>query len=402
MKLKKSISALLAACTALAAVPAAVYADDIKVYVDNSKVSFTDQSPVIIDDRTMVPIRAVFEAAGASVDWNSDTKTATLKRNDYTVIMQLYEPYFYKNGEPIALDVPSQLVNDRIVIPVRAIAEAMDFGVTWDSAHRNVLIATDGKAYRANGQWETGFRDINDCGIMLSYEFHNLQIDLDGDGNEEMLSFTPKTDETPAYFSINGADYSAILPDSANGIRSMGFVNVCRKDVYTEIVAVDPSDVSSAYFFRYNGMDLAMLKSNSSQDGSIPFINKLFFDGVENIISDLDGLCFTSLMICPGIYSLEDSKINRYVLDTSNAPGLSVSVTYNDQMTYWIKYTDSYQRGQYVAGNIDADGSVSADAFPNNRFKIDSIYFDEVDPAKFEIYVEFPNGQKAVFWPFNV
>ena len=402
MKAKKLICAAAAVCIACAAAVPAALADDIKVYVDNKKVGFGDQPPVIIDDRTMVPIRAVFEAADASVDWDGDSQTAIIRRGDVNVVMQLNEPYFYKNSDAIALDVPSQLVNDRIVIPVRAIAEAMDFGVTWDAAHRNVLIATDGKPYRANGQWETGFREINDCGIMLTYAFNNLQLDLDGDGTKEILRFSPKTDEAPAFFSINGVDYSALLPDSSEGIRAMGFTDVCRKDKYTEIIAVARADKSSAYFYHYNGMDLAPLKANNSKDGSIQFVSKLFFDGVENIISDLDGICFTNIMICPGIYSLEDLKINRYALSTKNAPGLDVSVTYNDQMSYWIKYTDAYKEGQYVAGNIDPDGVASSDALPNNRFHINSVYFDDVDPAKFEVYVTFPNGQKAVFWPFNV
>ena len=52
-------------------------ASNIKVFVDNSEVTFTDQTPEIVDGRTLVPVRAVFEKAGASVEWDAETTTAT-------------------------------------------------------------------------------------------------------------------------------------------------------------------------------------------------------------------------------------------------------------------------------------------------------------------------------------
>ncbi len=398
MKFKK----LAALCIgAVCVMSGAALADDIAVYVDNEAVTM-DQSPVIINDRTMVPVRAVFEKAGAKVEWDDTVKTATITKDNYTIIVKLGQPYIYKNGKPISLDAPSTIVNDRIVIPVRAIAEAMDFGVTWNNASRSVLISTDSVAYRANAQWKTGFRDTNSAGIMINYQFENLQIDLDGDKAEELVSFVPTTNGNPAVLYINGVDYSNIMSTVNGGVTSIGFVDVVAKDNTVEIVAVDGDDQRSAWFFRYvTGSGVTTLKSNGSDDGSIPFTDKLFFDGIENIISDRDGIMFTNPMICTSLYSLEGSEIKRYSLNPKNVEGTKASADYDDAMTYNIKYTNSYNKGKYLDGSVKSDGIVKSGALPHKVMTIVSIEYDSIDPSRFEIYVTFDNGVNAVLWPYS-
>lgn len=402
MNIKKIIAAGVGLATACVIGSTALADEDISIYVDNALVE-TDQAPVILQDRTMVPIRAVFEKAGAQVDWNDSTKTATIKRDNYTVIIKLNQPYIYKNSKPIALDVPSAVVNDRIVIPVRAIAEAMDFGVTWNSVTKSVLISTDGQPYRANAQWQTGFRDTNSAGIMLEHAFENLQIDLNGDGSSELVSFVPASGEARATLKINDMDYSNFLPNENGGVMSIGFIDVCKNDSFCELMAVDGDDERKALFFRYNGQELTVLKSNGSEDGTITFIDKLFFDGIENIISDIDGICFTNPMICTSMYSLEDTEIKRYSLREDLAKMLTrqIQAEFDDQMTYNVKYTDKYEAGKYLSGSIQPDGIVNSSELPHNVMTINSIECDSIDPSRFEIYVKFANGMNAVIWPYS-
>jgi len=397
MKFKKlAVFCIAALCT----LGATAMADDISVYVDNEVVQM-DQSPVIINDRTMVPVRAVFEKAGAKVSWDDTVKTATIQKDNYTVIVKLGQPYIYKNGKPISLDVPSAIVNDRIVIPVRAIAEAMDFGVTWNNVSRSVLISTDAEPYRANAQWKTGFRDTNSAGIMLDYSFENLQLDLNGDNSSDLITFVQANGNTSAMLYINGVDYSNLLSTVNGGVVSMGFVDICKGDGYTEIVAVDGDDTRSAWFFRYNGADVIVLKSNGSDDGSIPFTQKLFFDGIENIISDKDGVMFTNPMICTSLYSLEGTEIKRYSLDPKNIEGNKISAEYDDSMTFNVKYTNTYNKGKYLDGSVSPDGIVKAGELPHNVMTVVSIEYDSIDPSRFEMYVTFDNGTNAVIWPYS-
>ncbi|MCD8181614.1 MAG: hypothetical protein LUF26_09105 [Firmicutes bacterium] len=94
----------------------------------------------IIDDRTMVPLRAIFEALGASVEWDGDTQTVTSVKGDITVKLTIGENAIYKNGVATELDVAGQIVDDRTLVPVRAIAESFDSDVAWDADTQTVTI----------------------------------------------------------------------------------------------------------------------------------------------------------------------------------------------------------------------------------------------------------------------
>ena len=103
----------------------------VDLYVDMNLIE-TDTPPTIVDGRTLVPVRAIFEAIGADVTWDGATSTATGVRGDTTVIIQINNSTAYVNGEARVLDVPAQLINDRTMVPARFISEAMGCDVTWD------------------------------------------------------------------------------------------------------------------------------------------------------------------------------------------------------------------------------------------------------------------------------
>ena len=113
---------------------------EIKVVLNGHTMEF-DQPPVIRDDRTLVPMRAIFEALGAQVMWNGDTRTVTALRPDSIITMQIDSNLMYVSGAPLTLDVPPQLVNDFTMVPVRAVSESLGCKVTWDNDTRTVYIA---------------------------------------------------------------------------------------------------------------------------------------------------------------------------------------------------------------------------------------------------------------------
>ena len=111
----------------------------IKVTYNGRELAF-DQPPVIRDDRTLVPMRAIFEALGADVDWNEKTRTATGTKDGKRISITIGENRININGENTELDVAAQLINERTMIPVRAISEAFDCRVDWDSSSKTVII----------------------------------------------------------------------------------------------------------------------------------------------------------------------------------------------------------------------------------------------------------------------
>ena len=105
----------------------------IAVIVNGNKIEF-DVEPQIIDGRTMVPVRGIFEALNAVVDWDGSTQTVIAKKDNTIIKITINELSFKKNNELKDLDVPAQIINGRTLVPVRAIGESFDCTVDWDGS----------------------------------------------------------------------------------------------------------------------------------------------------------------------------------------------------------------------------------------------------------------------------
>lgn len=115
----------------------------IHVLYNGKRISFGDhgQNPVTENGRTLVPLRAIFETMGASVDWDAATSTVTAVRNGTTIKLTLGSKTLYKNGAAAAtLDVPAKTLNGRTVVPARAVAEAFGAQVGWVASAQIVTI----------------------------------------------------------------------------------------------------------------------------------------------------------------------------------------------------------------------------------------------------------------------
>jgi len=114
----------------------------INVTINEEHVVFADQTPVIIDGRTLVPVRGVFEHLGFVVSWDGDTQTAILVSNDYEVRITIGSYVFTSNGEEFMLDVPAQIINSRTMVPIRLPLESVGIEVDWDDATMTVIVYT--------------------------------------------------------------------------------------------------------------------------------------------------------------------------------------------------------------------------------------------------------------------
>lgn len=119
--------------------------DGISVLVNGSAVDFTIDGisvpPVIVDGRTLVPVRPAAYALGAEVDWDGATRTATLARGDTVIEIVTGSYTFLRNGVEISLDVPAGIINDRNHLPLRALFEAFGAEVSWDEATQTAYIS---------------------------------------------------------------------------------------------------------------------------------------------------------------------------------------------------------------------------------------------------------------------
>ena len=88
--------------------------------------------PIIINDRTMVPVRFISESLGADVTWDADTKQIGISYNGKNIKMTVGDSQFTVDGETVELDSPPTIVEDRTLVPLRALVESLNKKVFWD------------------------------------------------------------------------------------------------------------------------------------------------------------------------------------------------------------------------------------------------------------------------------
>ena len=124
------------------------YADRIDVYYNDEIVIF-DVEPKIENGRTLVPLRAIFEAMGCAVYYTEadGKKIVTARRANDLLTLTVGEDKMYFNGEERVLDVPAKIENGRTLVPLRAISEAFECEVYWNGDRRIVTIFPAANAY---------------------------------------------------------------------------------------------------------------------------------------------------------------------------------------------------------------------------------------------------------------
>lgn len=108
----------------------------------NGESVYTPVRPVEENGRTLVPVRAVAEELDYEVEWDGDTNSVTVSDGQDVLKLTIDSLIYEWNGEPKTLDVPPRLIQDRTFVPVRLIAESFGYRVDWDEKSGVVSIKT--------------------------------------------------------------------------------------------------------------------------------------------------------------------------------------------------------------------------------------------------------------------
>lgn len=111
----------------------------VRVMLNGETLKF-DQDAVIMNDRTMVPLRVISENMGAEVSWDGDTKRVYIKSRGSEIIAEIDNKILQKDGQEIELEAPPVILNDRTMVPVRAIGEGIGALIEWDGDCNTVII----------------------------------------------------------------------------------------------------------------------------------------------------------------------------------------------------------------------------------------------------------------------
>ena len=146
--MRKIISILTAFVLSLSLINVSA-ADDILLYLNDSEIK-CDVPPVIVNDRVLVPARALFEPLGALLKWNDTIKQATVTLDDLTIKLKIGSDTATVNGEKVKMDCAPIIAESRTMFPVRFVAEKLGYIVKWDDKQRDVYISTPPKEPEKN------------------------------------------------------------------------------------------------------------------------------------------------------------------------------------------------------------------------------------------------------------
>ena len=203
MNMKKVYGLLLSVAIAGNVLPTALAAESISVSINGTVVDFSKYDnvlPYIESDTVLVPVRAVAESLGLSVKWNGETQTVQIEGSN-EITLTINSDTAIINGESITLDVPVQMVKDRILVPLSFISENLGAEVEWNEQEKNILIETNDEKLDVSGG---GHGNMENVQTEISQDI----LAVINEGSEKFSQFTYVDEE-----SGTELEYSLYIPE---------------------------------------------------------------------------------------------------------------------------------------------------------------------------------------------
>lgn len=152
-----------------AALPVEAEAPAVRVTLDGKELHF-DVPGQIRDGRTLVPFRGIFEALGATVSWDPESRTVTAERGEDTLKLTIGSQVVEWRGSLIRMDVAPVVADGRTLVPLRFIGQALGVYVGWDAGTRTVHLENR----PANAALAQGIRIVHQKGCMVCHTIHGV------------------------------------------------------------------------------------------------------------------------------------------------------------------------------------------------------------------------------------
>lgn len=342
--MKKIISLLLVVCLVLSVSVTTFASDTIYVILDGSYIEF-DVSPQIINGRTMVPIRAIFEKMGATVEWDVNTSSAICTKGDTVVKMTINSMDMYINNQVTKMDISPVVINERTLVPARYVAEALGADVQWSQKNNTVVICSkDVYAY-------ADYPDIPDLGRCYN-------IPLLSETNEDgfkALSYS---------YTANDDYYDYLYDNSALVLGGYTEEAEIKDDIvlisYTKRGETIPRYYVGVSYDEYGSMVFVVM---------IPFEETTVVDENKVILYALDGRTIEVLesevpaYLNVGWYrTLAETQQTMYASD-----GRTITVFKSEVVAYknvgWYETQAQAQAANKITNNTSGSNNPSADGY---------------------------------------
>lgn len=344
----------------------------ITITVDGVQLK-TDQPPAMIQGRVMLPLRAIFEALGASVNWDSKNQTVTGYKEDTTVVLKMKSKVATINGKSVTLDVPAQILRGRTMVPVRFVSEALGQDVDWNSVNQTVTIQSDtpsnpnipGNISIAPAS-HVSVRDVNDQGDGRDMEvsFSRSSTESYVDHYRIMVVKASKSFNLASALKVSPSNYTVVTTSSSN--RTINLSQNSRdvdgdyirndQPYVVRILAVGKGSYSSVLSTSSPKMTLTNLSSVTEVTNvKINDIND-FGDGRDVSVS------FTRPQ--------NDNNISNYrvfIVKTKDASNFSLTTANNLSSSYYTTVNKSGSNGSTLVGTLSSSARDTSGEFIRNN-----------------------------------
>ncbi len=272
-------------------------AKPVKIFINETELIPVDMPAILIEDRMMLPMRLILEALGGEVIWKEETQEIFVEAGELNLVFQVNSDVAYQNDTPFQLDVPALIVNDRTMLPVRGVANGMNLDIIWEDETRSVFI----KADLPEDSEDTDSKDDTDVEEELEdtdskddtdveeelddtdskedtdVEEESNEDDTDSEEDEELENenTTPETPEEEKDYS-NGLtfpeEYADIETISLNMItvpsglyaQQQFIIQMSESITYYEEVPIDDTKIVLDIYFSHNNLQTASITETNS------------------------------------------------------------------------------------------------------------------------------------------
>jgi len=348
----------------------------------------TDQSVLIVNGRTMVPVRFVSEALGAKVVWDANSRTVIISSHDNSYVTGLEVTESIKimvNGRLVQTDQQPLLIGNRTMVPVRFISEALGVEVGWDQKRRTVLIGEQEQLASAELEPKEVAEMVGPAVIHI--EIYDEELELSGKGSGFIVG--SKGVIVTNYHVINGASFLRVKLGDGREFSVEQVLNF-NEERDIAVLKIDANELPTVKLGDSNGIvtgeKILTISSplgleNSISEGLVNNNNRIFNEisapvspgssgGVLlNYQGEVVGVISASILSGQNVnLSIPINEVKPYLSESLNMrlsdfkddkpPIVPQGVEMHLQhIIWWDVYTEEDLAGYYVYASDEPDGS---------------------------------------------
>lgn len=197
-------------------------ANDISLVIDNQYIQ-CDVPPIAVNGRTLVPVRALFEYLDARVTWDDILGQVLITSETAVIILNLESNIASVNGNSVTLDAAPVVINGRTLVPIRFISETLGYSISWDGSSRTVYVMTSGVTSSVNNFQNSSSSNVSsDMNIEIkpnpSLVSTLSSVNVTEDNNYYTVNITISSQITPSVMTLS--DPYRLIFDFKNSVQS--------------------------------------------------------------------------------------------------------------------------------------------------------------------------------------